>query len=98
EEPLLLESPEMVARREEALAYKARTEVAPASPSQVVKDVNPYTAREMHRAAMTDKSGETAEALYGTNKREAAAKDLLPEPEIKKGKMENKASMGPTNV
>lgn len=78
-----------------AMAESTRTAVSPTSPSQVVKDVNPQVARDMHDAAMADETGEFAKAVYGTDKTEAAAKDILPEPDIKKGKMENKVEMKP---
>ena len=77
----------------EATSDATRSDVAPASPSQISKDVNPELAREMHDAAMADETGEIAEAAYGTNKTEAAAKDILPEPDTKAGKMENKVEM-----
>lgn len=65
-------------------AKKAATlnETKPTSPSQVVKEVNPEKARVMHETVAQDDTGEAAEALYGTTKEEAMAKDLLPEPEI----------------
>lgn len=70
-----------------------RTDVPPTAPSQIVKDYNPEAARQMHRVADEDASGEAAMALYGTSRDEAMAKDLLPEPEKTKGKMDNKVPM-----
>lgn len=70
-----------------------RTQVAPTSPSQVVKDYNPEQARRMHKQAAEDETGEMAEALYGTNRNEAMAKDLLPEPETPSGAIKNKVEM-----
>lgn len=55
------------------------TDVAPASPARVTGDVNPNTARGMHETAMKS-DDEAAEALYGTNKAEAAADDLTGRP------------------
>ena len=69
------------------------TSVNPASPSQVVKDTNPEMARDMHRIADEDTTGEAAEALYGTTRQEALAKDLLPEPEKIAGRTPNKVEM-----
>lgn len=80
----------------DALATATHTEVAPVAPSQVVKDVNPTVARDMHNAAMADGTGESAEALYGTTRTEAAAKDILPEPDITPGRMPNKVDMKPS--
>ena len=70
-----------------------RTEVAPTSPSQIVKDYNPEQARDMHAIAIGDESGEGAEALYGSSRTEAAAKDLLPEPAMKPDEVPNKVQM-----
>lgn len=70
-----------------------RTEVVPSSPSQVVKDTNPNMAREMHRMAADDATEEAAEALYGSSRQEALAKDLLPEPGITPGRAPNKVEM-----
>lgn len=77
----------------EALAYSTRTTVVPAAPSQVVKDVNPEMARAMHKVVDEDPSGESAQALYGTTREEALAKDILPEPETKPGVVPNKVEM-----
>jgi hypothetical protein len=74
----------------EAIAYSARTDVIPSSPSQIVKDTNPEMSRNMHDLAASDETGEAAQALYGTTREEALAKDILPEPEIKPGRMTNK--------
>lgn len=93
-----------VSRLNEATARNARiestrTDVDPTSPSQIVKDHNPEQAREMHRIAAEDESGEAAEAFYGTTREEAIAKDLLPEPEKVKGEIPNKVSLSmPENV
>lgn len=73
----------------------SRTTVNPSSPSQIVKEANPDTARGMHRMVVEDETGEAAEALYGTTREEALAKDILPEPEVEAGKMENKTDLGP---
>jgi hypothetical protein len=78
---------------QEALAYSTRTNVVPASPSQVIKDVNPEMARAMHTVVSDDTTGEAAKALYGTSREEALAKDLLPEPEIRVGSVPNKVEM-----
>lgn len=77
----------------EARTEAVRTEVSPSSPSQVVKDVNPEQAREFHRIMSNDPTDEAAEAMYGSSKAEALAKDILPEPEAVKGSMQNKVEM-----
>lgn len=77
----------------EATTEAVRTDVLPTSPSQVVKDYNPELAREMHRMAIDDETGEAAQALYGSSREEALAKDILPEPAIKKGSVPNKVEM-----
>jgi hypothetical protein len=65
----------------EGVAHATRTEVDPTSPSQVIKDVNPEEARKIHSIVNdTELGDEAAEALYGTSRTEALAKDLLPEP------------------
>ncbi len=77
----------------EARTESVRTEVVPSSPSQIVKDVNPEQAREMHMLADKDTSGRAAEALYGTSREEALAKDILPEPARADGSVPNKVEM-----
>ena len=91
--PTTLEEDSELAR--EALAYLTRTRVVPSSPSQIVKDANPDLARAMHETMATDETGEAAQALYGTTREDALAKDILPEPEMKKGTTPNKVEMTP---
>jgi hypothetical protein len=79
----------------EAKAWMTRTEVDPSSPSQILKDVNPEIAIELHTAAEKDLTGEVAKALYGSSREEALAKDVLPEAGIKKGTIPNKVEMTP---
>lgn len=69
------------------------TNVVPTSPSQVLKDANPEAARGVHITVADDATGEAAEALHGTTREEALAKDLLPEPEVTPGVVDNKVSM-----
>lgn len=76
-----------------ARAESTHTSVNPASPSQVVKDTNPEMARNMHRIVDEDPTEEAAEALYGTGRTEALAKDILPEPEKIPGRTPNKVEM-----
>ena len=76
-----------------AIKTATHTDVLPAAPSQIVKDTNPAAARNMNEMALADKTDETAEALYGTTKEEAMAKDILPEPEIVAGEVPNKVRM-----
>lgn len=78
-----------------AMAETTRTDVSPTSPSQIIKDANPKLARDISKAAIEDETGEVAKAAYGTNRIEAAAKDYLPEPDIRAGRMENKVEMAP---
>lgn len=70
-----------------------RSDVPTTSPANIVKDANPEEARRIHQAAVNDETDEMAQALYGTNKEEAAAKDLLPEPEVVEGEIPNKVVM-----
>jgi hypothetical protein len=77
----------------EALSESTRTSVDPSAPSQVVKDFNPELSRQLHTIAAQDDTGEASKAFYGTNKTEAMAKDLLPEPGIKEGHIPNKVEM-----
>lgn len=65
-----------------AIARSTHTDVNPASPSQIAKETSPNAARGSHTAAAEDTTGRAAEALYGTNRDEALANDLLPEPNI----------------
>lgn len=74
-------TPESEALAAEAMAWMVRTDVDPTSPSQVFKEVSPQSARGAHTAAAEDATGEAAQALYGTSREEALAKDLLPEPD-----------------
>lgn len=77
----------------DALSESTRTDVSPTSPSQTVKDFNPELSRQLHEVVVQDDTGEAAKALYGTSKTEALAKDILPEPDLQKGKMPNKVEM-----
>ena len=76
-----------------ATYHSTHTDVAPTSPSQVVKDGNAEAAQELHKRAAEDNTGDSAKALYGTNKTEAMAKDSLPEPTPKEGEIPNKVEM-----
>lgn len=76
----------------DARAHATRTEVQPASPSEVVKQTNPAQARDMHRLVLSE-GDEAAEALYGTSKSEAVANDLLPAPAQPSNKINNKPAM-----
>lgn len=87
-----------LARQARALADNTRSEVAPASPSQIIKDANPESARNVHKAVVADTTDETAEALYGSSRSQALSKDLLPEVEITKGRIPNKVEMGPSTT
>lgn len=69
-----------------------RSEVAPTSVSQNYKDTNPSKGRTVHEAAASDTTGEAAIALYGTNKTEAVANDILPEVGTNTGSVRNKLS------
>lgn len=78
----------------EANSYSVHSDTNPTAPSQIVKDTNPALSREMHEMVANDDTGKAAEALYGTTRDEALAKDILPEPSIT-GKMPNKVEMTP---
>ena len=55
------------------------SEVVPTSPSQLVRDVHPNSARNMHTEVAEDVSGEAAEGLYGASRDEALGHDILPQ-------------------
>ena len=76
-----------------SVAKSVATDVKPTSVSQVVKEGSPDRARAIHRAIDQDPTDEAATALSGTNRDEALAKDLLPEPDVADGKVPNKVSM-----
>lgn len=81
----------------QAKTHAVRTDVTPTAPSQIVKDVNPELSRQMHKEVLADETDEAAQALYGTTKEEALAKDTLPEPQIEGGNMSNKVEMTPVD-
>ncbi len=56
-----------------------RTEIQPMSVGENFAQVNPGKAKSSHDAAMADDTGQTAEALYGTTRDEAAAGNMSPE-------------------
>lgn len=56
-----------------------KTRVQPTTVSQNYKDTNPAKAKAAHEAASVDLTGEAADALYGTNRTDALANDILPE-------------------
>jgi hypothetical protein len=78
----------------DAITGSVRSDVDPASPSQVVKDVNPQRSREMHQTAREGQDDSAAKGLYGSSREEAMAKDILPEPG-KDGTSPNKTEMNP---
>ncbi len=51
----------------------------PAAPAKIIQQTNPEMARGLHEATLTAATDEVAEALYGTNKVEAIASDILPQ-------------------
>lgn len=81
----------------QAKTHAVRTDVVPTAPSQIVKDVNPELARQMHKEVLADETDEAAQALYGTTKDEVIAKDTLHEPQIEGANMPNKVEMGPVD-
>lgn len=56
-----------------------KSRVQPTTVSQNYKDTNPDKARASFEAAVTDDTGEAAEALYGSTKADAISNDMLPE-------------------
>lgn len=64
-----------------------RSQVQPTTLSQNYKDTNPAKARVAHEAAAADETGEAAEALYGTDRADAVANDLLPQVAKEDGSM-----------
>lgn len=56
-----------------------KSRVQPTTLSQTYKDTNQDQARATFDAAVTDDSGEAAEALYGASRNDAIANDVLPE-------------------
>ena len=74
----------------QARKVDTQTTVNPAAPSQIVRDTNPEKARQMLEAADADTTGDVSTALYGTNRTDAMAKEILPEPEIVPGTITNK--------
>lgn len=76
------------------VAKKAtKTAVNPTSPAELLKDANPEMSRAAHKGMAEDSTGEAAEALYGTTREEAIAKDLGPELEMEPGEIPNKVVM-----
>ncbi len=71
------------------------TDVSPAAPSQVLAETSPETARVVHAEVVFDSSDEIAQAMYGTNRTEALAKDKLPEPARQADTVPNKVKMEP---
>lgn len=65
----------------------------PATASQILKDTNPTTAREVNAMVAEDATNESAEALYGTTKSEALANDFLPVPEVTEKAIPNKTTL-----
>ena len=65
-----------------AIAADTTSTTSPTSPSQIVKDTNPQKARDMLRVIDEDTTGEAAQGLSGTNRTDAIAKELLPEPDL----------------
>lgn len=56
----------------------------PSSPAKVVQQANPDQARALHQAAITGDEV-VAEAVYGTNKTDAVASDIMPQATVEGG-------------
>lgn len=56
-----------------------KTRVQPSTVGQNYKDVNPEKAKATYEMAVSDETGEAAQALYGTTKEEVIASEVLPE-------------------
>lgn len=56
-----------------------KSDVQPTTPSQVMKDANPSSARKLHDAVEQDGTEATANALYGTSRPDAIAHDISPQ-------------------
>ena len=69
-----------------------RTEVKHTSVSQTFVRTNPSRARKVHELARKDTTGNMAKVLYGTNRTEAMANDVLPEIAEADGAVRNKVS------
>lgn len=70
-----------------------RTDVAPTSLSQTFKETNPGKARSAFKAVVDDETGQLAEVIYGTNRTEVIANDVLPEITELGGTVRNKVEM-----
>ena len=64
----------------------------PASPAKIMQQANPDQARAVHAAVLNSPTDEAAEALYGTNKAEAIASDILPQATVGNGAVMTKPS------
>lgn len=67
-----------------------RSRVQPTTVSQNYKDTNPAKAKSAHELAATDETGEAAQALYGTDRTDAVASDLMPEVATVDGSVKHK--------
>lgn len=64
----------------------------PASPAKIVQQANPDKARALHAAVVASVGDEVAKALYGTNRPEAIASDILPQVTVPGGAVVTKPS------
>ncbi len=56
-----------------------KTRVQPTSLAQNLKDANPEALRNAHAAAVSDETGEAAQAMYGASKEDVVMNDIMPE-------------------
>lgn len=74
----------------DAARNAARGYADPQSAARIAQDTNPQLSRQLHSVVAEDETGEAAQALYGVNKDEALAQDLLPQVESVDGLVEYK--------
>lgn len=72
-------SPVVTAEEAATIIRTRRTNVQPTTPSQILKETAPNTARAVHKAALDDETEELAKAAYGASRADVAAQDRMME-------------------
>ena len=74
----------------DAFRSRVRSQAPSNSNAKAVQANNPESARDLHRQAAADETGESAEALYGATREDAIVDDIMPQVESLEGVVKHK--------
>ncbi|MEN4889417.1 hypothetical protein [Erwinia billingiae] len=68
------------------------SDVQPTTPVEAIKDANPAQARDLFNVAAKDTTGDISKVMYGTDKEQAIAGNLSPQPSVPTNSVASKVS------